>query len=131
MLFIKVENNNIVDHPVTLENLQMIYPHFDPKNPSEGYVPFVRASVPAVSSLYIIHDPTYVLSHGVVNEVYIAREMTAEEKQQLFEIMEQRKPFASWILDQERCVWQPPVPYPAGGIKYVWDESTVSWTELI
>lgn len=38
-----------------------------------------------------------------------------------------QKPFASWVLDEQTCYWNPPVPYPEDGSSYVWDEATVSW----
>jgi hypothetical protein len=37
------------------------------------------------------------------------------------------QPFASWILDEETCTWNPPVAYPSDGGKYKWDEPSVSW----
>lgn len=36
------------------------------------------------------------------------------------------QPFASWILDENTCVWQAPVERPTEG-NYVWDEETVAW----
>ena len=37
------------------------------------------------------------------------------------------QPFASWILNEETCLWEPPVPMPIDGGQYDWDESTKSW----
>ena len=37
------------------------------------------------------------------------------------------KTFESWVLNEETCVWEPPVPYPADGEKYIWNEETVTW----
>jgi hypothetical protein len=37
------------------------------------------------------------------------------------------QPFPSWSLDEQTCIWQPPVAYPSDGNKYKWDESSVSW----
>jgi hypothetical protein len=37
------------------------------------------------------------------------------------------KPFASWILDEETCLWNAPVAYPTDGSRYNWNESTTSW----
>lgn len=37
------------------------------------------------------------------------------------------KPFKSWILNTDRFFWMPPIPYPADGNAYSWDEDTVSW----
>ena len=37
------------------------------------------------------------------------------------------QPYASWTLSQTTWLWEPPVPYPADGQQYVWDEATVGW----
>jgi hypothetical protein len=42
----------------------------------------------------------------------------------------QPKPYASWVLNTERCVWQPPIPYPDDGKQYIWNEETLSWLEV-
>lgn len=39
------------------------------------------------------------------------------------------KPFASWVLDEDTCRWQAPVPMPTDGI-YRWDEETLSWVPI-
>jgi len=39
------------------------------------------------------------------------------------------KPFASWTLNEDTCLWEPPVPYPADGM-YTWDEETTTWKEV-
>lgn len=38
------------------------------------------------------------------------------------------KPFNSWLLDDDTCLWHSPIPYPDDGDKYLWDEDTLSWT---
>lgn len=37
------------------------------------------------------------------------------------------KPFGSWTLNEETCLWDAPVAYPTDGELYVWDEGTTSW----
>ena len=37
------------------------------------------------------------------------------------------KPFASWVLDEQSCGWNPPTPMPTDGKIYLWDEPTTSW----
>lgn len=39
------------------------------------------------------------------------------------------KPFASWTLNEDSCVWESPVPAPAteSNEYSYWDESTTSW----
>jgi hypothetical protein len=40
------------------------------------------------------------------------------------------RPYASWSLDTETCLWNPPVVYPTEGGPYTWNESTTSWDEV-
>jgi len=37
------------------------------------------------------------------------------------------KPFSSWILNEETCQWEAPVPMPTDGDRYRWNEETNSW----
>jgi hypothetical protein len=38
------------------------------------------------------------------------------------------KPYNSWILNEDTCLWDAPVPYPQDGNKYTWNEEIVNWT---
>jgi len=40
------------------------------------------------------------------------------------------KPFESWVLDEDTCLWVAPVPYPTDGEAYTWDEESGSWIEV-
>ena len=40
------------------------------------------------------------------------------------------QPFASWVLDESTCRWEAPVPMPAEGGPWQWDEGTESWVAL-
>lgn len=37
------------------------------------------------------------------------------------------KPYDSWVLDEETCRWQAPVPYPTDGLMYQWVEDDLNW----
>ncbi len=37
------------------------------------------------------------------------------------------KPFASWLLDDQTCLWQAPAPYPTDGGRYTWNEASQTW----
>jgi hypothetical protein len=39
------------------------------------------------------------------------------------------KPFASWVLNEDTCLWDAPVAMPDDGKIYVWDEATTNWVE--
>ena len=42
------------------------------------------------------------------------------------------QPYPSWILDTERCVWEPPVPMPQQIDRemYSWDEESRGWIRV-
>jgi len=40
------------------------------------------------------------------------------------------KPFASWVLNEDTCLWDAPVEYPDDGKVYDWDEGSTSWVEI-
>ena len=37
------------------------------------------------------------------------------------------KPFPSWILNEETCLWDSPLPYPNDGKMYTWNEDILNW----
>ena len=37
------------------------------------------------------------------------------------------KPFNSWILNEDTCQWQSPIPYPNDKNRYKWNEENQSW----
>jgi hypothetical protein len=37
------------------------------------------------------------------------------------------KPFPSWVLNEDTCLWDSPVPIPTDGQRYDWDEATTLW----
>jgi hypothetical protein len=37
------------------------------------------------------------------------------------------KPFNSWTLNEDTCLWEAPVAYPDDGQDYTWNEETKSW----
>jgi hypothetical protein len=39
------------------------------------------------------------------------------------------KPFNSWVLNEESCIWEAPIKEPENG-SHEWDESSQSWQEL-
>jgi hypothetical protein len=41
------------------------------------------------------------------------------------------QPYASWILNEETCQWEPPVAYPEDGLMYAWNEETTDWEAIV
>ena len=40
------------------------------------------------------------------------------------------KPFASWVLNEDTCLWDAPVAMPTEGGPYQWDETTGVWVAI-
>ena len=39
------------------------------------------------------------------------------------------QPFPSWVLNEQSCQWEAPVPMPTDGKRYAWDEDAKAWVE--
>jgi hypothetical protein len=37
------------------------------------------------------------------------------------------QPYPSWVLNDDTCLWDAPVPYPEDGERYTWDEDQQQW----
>ena len=40
------------------------------------------------------------------------------------------KPFASWTLNEDTCLWEAPIPRPEGENAFAWNEASQSWDEV-
>lgn len=40
------------------------------------------------------------------------------------------KPFVSWTLNEETCLWKAPIAYPNDDKIYLWDEDITNWIEI-
>ena len=41
------------------------------------------------------------------------------------------KPFNSWILNEDTCLWNAPVAKPTDNGNYKWNETNLNWEEII
>jgi len=42
------------------------------------------------------------------------------------------KPYASWLLNEDTCLWGAPTPMPVvEGKMFTWDEPTLAWVEVV
>ena len=37
------------------------------------------------------------------------------------------KPYSSWIINEQTCLWEAPVAYPNDENSYVWNETLLNW----
>jgi hypothetical protein len=41
------------------------------------------------------------------------------------------RPYQSWNLNEDTCLWESPIPYPNDYKPYLWNETTGSWEEVV
>ena len=131
-LIIKMENGVPKDHPMLLENFVQCFPDVDINNLPEDYKFFERVEQPW-PGLYEVLDPphaVYTLIDNVVKDVWNIRAMTTEERQAKIDSIKSVPIHTGWVFSEENCAWEPPIPYPEDGKKYVWNDTTVYWEEI-
>lgn len=40
------------------------------------------------------------------------------------------QPYPSWTLNEDTCLWEPPIAYPDDGNMYQWNETNQQWDEV-
>jgi len=65
--------------------------------------------------------------HGNIRKNYAGKGYTYDPNRDAFI---PPKPFLSWVLVEETCLWDAPVAYPNDGKGYYWDEATTNWIEI-
>lgn len=41
------------------------------------------------------------------------------------------KPYPTWVLNEDTCRWEAPIPYPNDGVMYSWDEEAGDWVAIV
>jgi hypothetical protein len=41
------------------------------------------------------------------------------------------KPYNSWVLNEDTCLWDAPTPMPTDGKPYRWVEEDLNWQEIV
>lgn len=131
--YIKLKNGVPFEHPIAVGNLIQAYPHIDLNSLPEWLLPFVRIERPIDEFLKVIEGPVYEIIDGVVQDVWTVRAMTPEEKaakiDEIHNLMRECNR-STWVLDEVTGDWECPVPYPANGNKYEWDDVNVQWVQV-
>ena len=95
-LYIRVQNGQSVEHPITGWNLRMIFPDANENNIPKGFERFTRMPLPDLEPYQVLEGVVYEKSNYGWHDRYIIRNMTEDEKRQFDEhskIMEELKSY--------------------------------------
>ena len=77
-----------------------------------------------VQTSYNTHGGVHTLGGTPLRKNYAGIGMTYDSTREAF-IPPQ--PYASWTLNEETCLWEPPTAMPDDGQRYSWYEETLTW----
>jgi hypothetical protein len=106
--FAKLNSENVVDQVVVVHN---------------NDAPDEISGVTFLNSLFGDANWVQTSYNGNIRKNYAGVGYTYDSARDAF-IAPQ--PFPSWVMSEETCQWDAPVPMPTDG-QYEWDESTTSW----
>ena len=134
-LFIRIKDGQPFEHPIFGDNFSEAFPDVDVNNLPPEFARFQRVEAPAWGPYQKNPYVTYERGvDGVYRDVWHCEEMTAEEIKAKQDFVKQQwvegPNFKSWLFNEEKCAFEPPLPYPTTGKPYAWDEEIVSWIEV-
>ena len=80
-----------------------------------------------VQTSYNTHGGVHILGGTPLRKNYAGRGYTYDSVRDAFI---PPKPYNSWTLVEDTCLWTAPVDMPTDGKVYKWDEETLSWKDI-
>jgi len=119
--FAQINENNIVEQVIAIDNLDLGEPEFTfPETDAIGQV-FIANVLKLPGSW---KQTSY---NNNIRKNYAGIGYTYDLDRDAFI---PPKPYESWVLNEESCLWESPVPYPADGTVYTWNEDNQNWEEV-
>jgi len=81
-----------------------------------------------VQTSYNTHGGVHKLGGTPLRKNYAGIGYTYDEQRDSFI---PPRPYQSWNLNEDTCLWESPIPYPNDNKPYLWNETTGSWEEVV
>jgi hypothetical protein len=111
--FAELDENNVVKQVIVVNNVELLDDGIESEAKGIAFCQSLFGGVWLQTSY-----------HGNIRKNYAGIGFTYDPDRDAFIAP---KPFNSWILNEDTCRWEPPVPYPTDGKDYSWNEDTQSW----
>ena len=117
--FAKIDENNIVQQIIVVDNENCGNLDF-PESESIGQN-FISSIGLEGNWKQTSYNSTFRKRYAGLDDVY-------DESRDAFLPI---KPFPSWVLNEDTCLWSSPVPIPNQESMFTWDEENLRWNEII
>jgi hypothetical protein len=77
-----------------------------------------------IQTSYNTHGGVHLLGGTPLRKNYAGIGYTYDRERDAFYAP---KPYSSWLLNEDTCIWEAPVAMPTDGEKYIWDEDIKNW----
>lgn len=132
-LFIRIKDGQPFEHPILEDNFREAFPNVDINNLPLEFARFERINAPMLSAYEVYEGVTYEWVDGIVKDVHRVRPMTSEEKiakQNAVKSYWAENGFASWVFNEDKCLFEAPISFPHDGNAYDWDENLGNWVAI-
>jgi hypothetical protein len=128
--FAKLGTGNIVENVIAVSNLEATTEEKGQEFINNTYQTndiWKQTSYNTRGGKYYNSDNTLGDQSKAFRKNYAGKGYTYDENRNAFIPPKQ---YDSWILNEDTCRWEPPIPYPTDGKMYYWNEETLSWDLL-
>ena len=128
--FAKLGTGNIVENVIAVSNLEATTEEKGQEFINNTYQTndiWKQTSYNTRGGKYYNSDNTLGDQSKAFRKNYAGKGYTYDENRNAFIPPKQ---YDSWILNEDTCRWEPPIPYPTDGKMYYWNEETLSWDFL-
>ena len=114
--FAKLNSGNIVENVISINNAVIT---------DANGVEQEQLGVDFINQLYNTNDTWKQTSYNNnIRKNYAGIGFTYDLQRDAFI---PQKPYNSWVLNEQTCLWEAPIPYPTDGQRYSWNEETLNW----
>ena len=117
-----LDQNNIVTEVITGKDENEPGPDGEARNWEEWYGNFRGQACKRTS--YNTRGGEHINGGTPYRKNYAGIGYTFDEQRDAFI---SPKPFPSWVLNEDTCLWDAPVPYPDGDGMWSWSEDDQTW----
>ena len=133
--FVKLDNDNFVIQGISLDNIVFTI----------NGIEVEQIAIDYLNNLYKTSDVWKKTSYNTIGGIYYKDGLPDVNQDKAFrknhagigyyydsirDAFIPPKPFPSWTLNEDSCLWQSPIRYPNDGRMYQWNEEIRNWIKI-